>query len=159
MIIVILGLISLSAIYFTRFFYKRNSKIAATAIALLFAVIIAWTYFLFIFDVADFGFSDVHTRESLLFGSDIYSSFVNLNANMALLPTTILQTIVAVAALAFSASVMVILDGVFRVAGEIYRVFKAHKNAFKKQPSRKTPLMEIKMPTVRLIRLYCRANC
>ena len=159
MIVVILGLISLSAIYFTRFFYKRESRTAATAIAVLFAVIVAWTYFLFIFDVADFGFGEIRTRESLLFGSDIYSSFISLKADMAVLPTAILHTIVAVAMLALSTSLMVILDGFFRVAGEIRKAFKVRYKTIKKTPFQQRALKELKVPTTQLIRLYCRANC
>ena len=159
MILVMLGLLSLSAIYFTRLLYKRQFKVGAIFVALLFFAIVAWTYFLFIFDAADFGFTEVQSRESILFGSNIYSSFVDLNAEMALLPTSILQAIVAVSMLAFSAAVIVVLDGLFRVAEKIYESLKSFKINNLRHFDLKVVLPKLRIPTVRLIKLYCRANC
>ena len=159
MVIIILGLLSLSAIYFTHLLYKRNLKTAAICVSILFAAIVAWVYFVFIFDVADFGFTDIKSRESLLFGSNIYSSFVDLNAEMALLPTSILQAIVAVSMLAFSAAITVVLDGVFRVAGKIYESLKSIKINKQRHFELKIVLPKLRISTVSLNKLYCRANC
>ena len=159
MILVILGLLALSAIYFTRYFYKRGYKIATMAITVLFVAIVVWIYFLFVFDMADFGFREIRTRESIMFGTDIYASFVNLNAILALFPTPLLYALVGVIMFTLIVSLIVIVDGFFRAAETIFKAFKTFKTVMRR-PLNKLKTVSIKIiPTVQLIRLYCRANC
>ncbi|MBS7263008.1 MAG: hypothetical protein KIG36_05320, partial [Eubacteriales bacterium] len=46
-------------------FVEEKMKAAAISVAVLYIYLIAWTYAVFVLDVADLGFSDTETRISL----------------------------------------------------------------------------------------------
>ena len=160
MIVVLMALLSLSAIYFTRLLQRRNMKVAAASVACLYIYLIIWIYAVFIMDVADLGFAEKETRITLLHGSDIYHSFVRLNVMMDKIPLPLLEAIAAVAALTFIACLIVVFHGFFEISCEIIRFVKQKEyyvfcNKIK-QVVRSVALHRNKK-TIR--QLYCRANC
>ena len=91
MIVLFLALLSLATLYFTRLLQRRGLKTGSVMVALLYLCLVVWAYAVFILDVADFGFAETETRFSLLYGSSIYHSFVELNAKLALVPLPLLE--------------------------------------------------------------------
>ena len=159
MILLLMILLSLSAVYFTRLLTKKNMKAAAISVAVLYIYMIAWTYAVFVLDIADLGFAERETQVSLLHGSDIYHSFVQLTARMAAVPYELLEAIVGVAALVLFAGIAVAFHGVFEISREIYKTVCKNYVEKNKTEIRKTVLYRLPVKTVSLIRLNCRANC
>ena len=159
MILFLIALVSLSAIYFTRLLSSKKMKIAAISVAALYIYIIAWTYAMFILDVADLGFSDAKASFSLVDGSEIYRSFVVITQKMAFIPEQILYSIVLVAAVVLTASIAVAFHGLFEISREICRFVKQYRYL---QTHKTEWIIKNKSVFVRaipIIRLYCRANC
>lgn len=159
MILLLMILLSLSAVYFTRLLQRKGMKTAAVTVAVLYLYLIAWTYAVFILDIADLGFAERETQVSLLHGSDIYHSFVQLTAKMAVIPFELLEAIVGVAVLVLIAGFSVAFHGVFEISKEIYK--RVCKNYIEKNKTvmRKAVQAQPPVKTVSLIRLNCRANC
>ena len=159
MIVLLMALLSLSAVYFTRLLQRKGMKTASVMVAVLYLYLIAWTYAIFILDVADLGFAEKETLVSLLHGSNIYHSFVRLNAQMAAIPLPLLKAIASVALLIIIAGISVALHGVFALSREIYRFVKEYKIETENNTAWETVEYEIPSKAVSIIRLHCRANC
>ena len=153
-------LLSLIAVYFTRLLQRHGMKTASVTVAVLYLYLIAWIYVVFILDVADLGFAETETRISLLHGSNIYHSFVQLNAKMAAISLPILKVIVAVAAMTLVAGFIVAFHGIFEISREICRFVKQYRYL---QTHNKTEWIiknkSVSVRAISIIRLYCRANC
>lgn len=78
MIIALLLLWSLVAVSLVRFLYGKRMKWAALAYGVLYIVLTAWVYFLFVVDVAHLGFGT--TKLSLWSAGTIYDAFADMNA-------------------------------------------------------------------------------
>ena len=159
MILLLMILLSLSAVYFTRLLQRNGMKTAAVTVAVLYLYLIAWTYAVFILDIADLGFAERETQVSLLHGSDIYHSFVQLTAKMAAIPFELLEAIVGVAVLVLIAGFSVAFHGVFEISIEIYKTVCKNYIEKNKTVMRKAVPVQKPVKTVSLIRLNCRANC
>ena len=94
MILLLMILLSLSAVYFTRLLQQKGMKTASFMVAVLYLYLILWTYAVFILDIADLGFSERQTQVALLHGSNIYHSFVSITENMSVIPLELLEAIV-----------------------------------------------------------------
>lgn len=160
MILLLIALVSLSAIYFTRLLSKKKMKAAAISVAVLYIYLIAWTYAVFVLDVADLGFSDTETRISLLHASDIYHSFVSITDKMSVIPLGLLKVIVAIAALVLAAGFSVAFHGLFEIAKAVIKAVK-EKELFASVGEYRSKLAYILIPfsSTDIIRLYCRMNC
>ncbi len=160
MILLSIALLSLSVIYFTRLLSERNMKVAAIAVATLYFYIIAWIYAIFILDIADLGFSDTETRISLLHGSDIYHSFVDITEKMSVVPIEWLKAIVAVVVITLVAGFSVAFHGVFEITRAVVRAAK-EKTLFKLlgDPHNTTLIPWTQINSGELLRLHCRMNC
>ena len=160
MILLLIFLLSLSAIYFTRLLTAKNMRAAAVSVAVLYIYLVAWTYAVFILDVADLGFSSSETRMKLLHGSDIYHSFVNLTDKMSAIPLVLLEAIVVVAVVILSAGFIVAFHGLFEITKAVINAAKEKTlffeiyHRFAKCASAFTELRQSN-----IIRLYCRMNC
>ena len=159
MVIILIALWSLCAIYFTRLLTQRKMRAAAISVAVLYVYLIAWIYAIFILDIADLGFSDAETRLSLLHGSGIYHSFVQLNAKMSVIPLPLLKAIVGVAAMTLTASIIVAFHGIFEISREIYRIVKKKRIEAHHRTEWKITTYSAPVRRISIIRLYCRANC
>ena len=159
MILLLMILLSLVAVYFTRLLQRRGMKTASVTVAVLYLYLIAWTYAVFILDVADLGFAEKETLVSLLHGSNIYHSFVQLNAKMALIPLPLLEAIVGVAALVLMAGVAVALHGVVEISRVIYRFVQKNYVELNKKEYWVKKIIHPCVKSTCFIRLYCRANC
>lgn len=160
MIVLIIVLLSLCALYFTRLVSSKNMKVAAICIVMLYSYLIAWIYFIFIFDVVDLGFSETETRLTLLRGSDIYHSFVNLTDKMSVIPLALLEAIVAVAAVILCASFVVAFHGLFEITRAVVTVARDKEILSATESIRSriiSSFMTIKLPNI--IRFNCRMNC
>ena len=159
MILLLMILLSLSAVYFTRLLQRRGMKTASVMAAVLYLYLIAWIYAIFILDIADLGFAETETRVSLLHGSNIYHSFVQLNAKMAAIPLPMLKAIVAVAAMTLVAGFIVAFHGIFEISREICRFVKQYRY----QQTHKTEWVvnkgSVPVRAISIIRMNCRANC
>jgi hypothetical protein len=160
MILVIIALVSLIAIYFTRLFFKKEMKAAALAVALLYIYLIVWTYAVFIIDIADLGFSDSETRLSLLHGSNIYHSFVDITLKTSVIPLGILEAFVVVLAVAVIAGFIVVFHGIVEITKYVL-----NKNNYLKLLCI-TKALKFKIinlfggfSSVGILRLHCRMNC
>ncbi len=123
MVLVILLLIlwSVSAIYITHFLDKRKMKVAAIAYAVLYGYLVIWSWLIFSFDFAEYGFAP--GRGGLLHGSKIYFSFLNLQEWLMQLPAGVLvAVVVAVCALAVSVLCYLLISG-YRIYKELRRMF------------------------------------
>ena len=160
MILLLIFLLSLSAIYFTRLLTAKNMRAAAVSVAVLYIYLVAWTYAVFILDIADLGFSSSETRMKLLHGSDIYHSFVNLTDKMSAIPLVLLEAIVVVAVVILSAGFIVAFHGLFEITKAVINAAKEKTlffeiyHRFAKCASASTELRQSN-----IIRLYCRMNC
>lgn len=159
MIILLMTLFSLSAVYFTRLLAKKNMKAAAISVAALYIYIIVWTYAVFIFDIANLGFSDSETQISLLTGSDIYHSFVSITGKMSVIPLPMLKAVVVVAVMTLLAGFMVAFHGIIEISREIYAFANKSFHSFSARPewSEKTVKQDVTKSSI--IRMHCRANC
>ena len=160
MILLLIVLTSLCAIYFTRLLSKKNMRAAAISVAVLYAYIIAWTYAVFILDVADLGFSETETRLTLLHGSDIYHSFVSLTDKMSAIPLAFLEAIVVVATIVLCASFVVAFHGLFEITKAVVKAAKENMT-IPAADSEKSKVQSIfgAIKTANIIRLNCRMNC
>ncbi len=160
MIVVLIALTSLCAIYFTRLLSKRNMRVAAVSVAVLYVYIIAWTYAVFILDVADLGFSETETRLTLLHGSDIYHSFVSLTDKMSVIPLALLEAIVAVVGIVLFASFAVAFHGLFEITKAVVKAAKDKKKASIAEAIKNKILSYFgAIKPANIIRLNCRMNC
>lgn len=152
-------LLSLCAIYFTRLLIKKSLKVAATAIATLYGFLIIWLYSIFVLDVASFGFSDTESSFSIILGSDIYHSFVDITAKMFYLPSGILVGITVVTALVFFFGLMVAFHGFFAIAKEISYLVKKSKCGVHKKDNNSACLIKPVFINTLIYRINCRMNC
>ena len=159
MIIILIALWSLCAIYFTRLLTQRKMRAAAISVAVLYVYLIAWIYAIFILDAADLGFTEKETQISLLHGSGIYHSFVNLTSKMSVIPLPLLKAIVAVAAMTLTASIIVAFHGIFEISREIYRIVKKNRLETHHRTEWRIKPYSVLGRKIPIIRLYCRANC
>ncbi len=159
MIILLIVLLSLCAIYFTRLLKKKSMKLAANAVATLYGVLIAWIYFVFVIDVACFGFKDTESRFSIILGSDIYHSFVDITAKMFNIPSGMLVAISIVSTLIFVFGLMVAFHGFFEIAKEIRYIAKKSKIVSYKKENK--PALSNKPVIIKtsIYRINCRMNC
>lgn len=160
MVLLIMALVSLIAIYFTRLLSKKGMKAAALAVALLYFYLIVWTYAVFVIDIADLGFSDAETRISLLHGSNIYHSFVDITAKTSVIPLGFLESFVVVLTLALVAGFAVAFHGIFEITKYVFSKqsrmkFLAYSRSFKHKI--KSSLKELK--PCEIIKINCRMNC
>ncbi len=160
MIILFLGLLSLCALYITHLLSKMKMRWAAISVASLYFYLVAWTYSIFILDIADLGFAETETRLSMLHGSDVYHSFVKLNGLMSTMPLPLLETIASVTAMTLVACIIVVFHGVFEIAREIIRFVK-RKRFFGTVKITKELIKPAagRYVTRSFCLLYCRANC
>ena len=159
MIVLLMALLSLSAVYFTRLLQRKGMKTASVMVAVLYLYLIAWTYAVFILDVADLGFSEKETLVSLLHGSGIYHSFVDLNAKFSLVPLPLLEAMVGVAVLVLMAGIGVALHGVVEISRIVYRFVQKNYVELNKKKYRALKQIRPCVKSICFIRLYCRANC
>lgn len=160
MILMMIILLSLSVIYFTRLLYKKNMRVAAISVAVLYCYLILWVYAIFVIDIADLGFSDAETRISLLHGSSIYHSFVEVTAKMAVIPLPLLHAIVGVAGIILLSALAVALHGIFDISQEIIQCVKKHRLYHRVLAIKQKHTLDVfNARKVPLIRMYCRANC
>ena len=159
MILLLIILLSLSAVYFTRLLQRKGMKTASVMVAVLYLYLIAWIYAVFILDIADLGFAETETRISLLHGSNIYHLFVQLNAQMSLIPLPLLEVIAGVAAFVVLAGIAVALHGVVEITRVICRFAKERKYEFANNTAWETAKYRVPAKAVSILRLNCRANC
>ena len=159
MILLLMALISLSTIYFVRLLEKKGMRTAAAMLAVLFTYIISWTYAVFILDVADLGFVGVESGISLLHGSNIYHSFVDITAKMSVIPLPFLESIVLVAVVVLLAGFAVAFHGLFEIAKEICKYVRSGLKNLRKAYVFKILIPEIPQYSVSILRMNCRANC
>lgn len=159
MIVLLIALWSLSAIYFTHLLSKKGMKVAAGVVTALYAYVILWATLVFVIDIADLGFSTTQTRESLIFGSDIYHAITGLAARMYELPADLLVAIVMVSLLVAGSAFTVILVGGFRMTREICKLAKHSYAKILMVYKERTNSVRHLHGNVPLIKLYCRANC
>lgn len=160
MVVLLMALWSLCAVYFTHLLSKKKMKIAAKAIVGLYSYVLVWAILIFVFDVADLGFSTIETSESILFGSSIYHSMIRFMAHLDELPPELLLAIVLNCLLLAIAAFSVIFVSGVRLTRVIYRwVRDAH---FRRLSVR---FHEIRIQirkfydSIPLIKRFCRANC
>ncbi len=160
MILLLIALISLSAIYFIRLLSKKDMKAAAISVAVLYINIIVWTYAILVLDVANLGFSDAETRLSLIQGSDIYHSFVSITDKMSVIPFELLEAIVAVAILVLLTAFTVAFHGLFEIARSVARISQEKMIFYKAESKTQTRIQPFNSyKPVRIIKIYCRMNC
>ena len=159
MILLSIILLSLSAVYFIRLLSRKNMRMAAVSATILYVYLVAWIYAIFIIDIADLGFTDTETQLTLLHGSSIYHSFVQITARMSFIPLSLLQVIVGVAALILTFALAVALHGVFEISRVIIRFYKKTKVEAYKIFENAVRSLKTQIKTYQLIRMYCRANC
>lgn len=160
MIIPLLCISSLVTIYFSRLLIRKSLKVGALAIAFLYIVLVIWTYLIFIIDVARLGFNDTETGLSILIGSDIYHSFVDINSKMSFIPTGILHSIVYFALIILISGFLVVFHGIVEITRAFISTMREKNNAF--PYSKSSDLKKFDALThsrTSIIRLYCRMNC
>ena len=159
MILLMIILLSLSVIYYTRLLYRKNMRAAAISVAILYFYLILWIYAIFVIDIADLGFSDAETRISLLHGSEIYHSFVEVTAKMSIIPLPLLHTIVGVAGMILLSSIAVALHGILDISHEIIKSVKKYRIHHHVSIKQRCRADDFNLKTIPLLRMYCRANC
>ena len=159
MIILMIMLLSLSAIYFTRLLSKKSMRAASASVAVLYIYLICWTFAIFIIDISDLGFSDAETSVSLLHGSNIYHSFVRLTEQMSVVPLQVLNAIVVVVAVTLAAALIVVFHGLFEVTKQICKYVRESLRLFKNTDIWNTNLFEEPDIVYPILRMNCRANC
>lgn len=159
MILLFLILMSLSAIYFSRLLSIKKMRVAAAFVATLYSYLVAWIYLIFIIDIADLGFAESETQLTLLHGSNIYHSFVQLTAKMSAISLPMLQAIVSASIAVLIASLFVVFHGLFEISKEIMHFIR--KCNYKHHKTTEISVVPFRMHSKRvsLLRLYCRANC
>ena len=160
MIILLITLLSLSAIYYSRLLFRKEMKIASLMVGILYLYLFVWIYAILIVDLADLGFLENETRISILHGSDIYHSFVKMNGMMSVIPLSILKAIVAVATLTLVAGFIVVFHGLFEFTVEFVKAIKSKKAYHTTKPIKsKTSSALSALSNIQIIRMYCRMNC
>ena len=159
MVLVLITLLSHSAVYFTRLLSKKNMRAAAISVAVLYMYLIAWTYAIFVIDISDLGFTEVETRISLLHGSNIYHSFVRLTTQMSVIPLSVLKAIVAVVALTLVAAFIVAFHGLFEITKQICKYVRESLKDFNRAFVHKIDTFSKPDIVYPILRLNCRANC
>ena len=159
MIILLMILLSLSAVYFTRLLSKKNMRAAAITVAVLYIYLIVWTYLMFILDVADLGFLSGETKLSLLHGSNIYHAFVDLTAKMSVIPLPFLEAIVLVAVIILIAGFAVAFHGLFQITKQICKYVRESLKKFNRARVLNILIPEIPQYDISILRMNCRANC
>ena len=159
MIVAILALLSLSAIYFIRLLFCRKMKTAAVSLAILYTYLVAWIYAVFIIDTLNLNFSEAHTKLSLLLGSNIYRSFVDLTEKMSVVPLPILKAIVFVCVIAFAAAFAVALHGIVNIAIKIVRIAKKKIAIFSHSVKLKIKANYEPVIDFSFLQMHCRLNC
>ena len=160
MVLLVIILLSLASIYFTRLLSKKGMKTASIMVAVLFVYLVAWIYAIFIIDIADLGFSEYETRLSILHGSDVYHSFVDLNARLSSLSLPLLQAIVFVCTISIVGGFLVAFHGLFLFTKEVFEAVKNNHifgNRFKKHVQKVAIIADIN--NSQIIRMHCRMNC
>lgn len=159
MIIMALILLSLVAIYFIRILSMRSMKVASIAVTTLYVYLVGWIYAIFIVDIADLGFCETETRLTLLHGSNVYHSFVELTAKMSVISLPFLQVIVGVSILVLVTSFAVIFHGIFEISKEILFLIRKSNRRHSKTLDFKISSPKVLHRRASIIRLHCRANC
>jgi len=160
MVILLMILLSLCAIYFTRFLLKRKMKTASVMVASLYFYLIIWIFAIFILDALSFGYLDKETHTSLIYGSDIYHSFVNLNSTMSAMPLPIHKAIASIAAMTIITTIILVFHGLFEMTKVVISLLKNSKN--NESISKENEILKTATSLLRkkeLIRLHCRMNC
>ena len=160
MIILLITLISLCAIYFTRLLSKKDMRVGAIAVAILYLNLIVWTYAIFVLDVANLGFSDRETQISFLTGSDIYHSFVSITDKMSVIPSELLEAIVAVTVIVLITGFAVAFHGLLTLAKAVVKVSR-EKELFSSEEGKNqgSNQLFIFYRANSIIRIHCRMNC
>ncbi len=160
MVLIILVLLSLITIYFTRLLSEKRMKTAAISIAILYFYLIAWTYAVFFIDIAGFGFSNSETRLAFLHGSDIYHSFVSIADKMSVIPLEFLKAIVVVAIVLFVAALGVVFHGFFEITQAVITAFKEKSTpVYSGELRQKFQDTFLRFLSREIIILHCRMNC
>ncbi len=160
MIILVITLISLCAIYFIRLLTKKKMRVASISVAALYINIVLWTYAIFVFDVANLGFSDSETPITSLIGSDIYHSFVNITNKMAFIPLGLLKAIAVVVTVVLVASLAVTFHGLFEITKAVIKAAKEKPiNAQSAIDKDEISLFAGCTNRTNILRLNCRMNC
>ena len=157
-VLLLITLWSLSAIFFTRLFYRKRMFVAAVASTGLFLYVIGWFFSILILDMVDLGLPMEVTRETLVFGSDIYRSLTDFSQAMYTMPTELLLAIVMMGVLTIVISISVVFFGSYLVLREFIRFLKSER--LRRRASR--PVAKTRREPYRTapyFRLYCRANC
>jgi len=159
MILLLLGLLSISVIYLVRLLSQKHMKVASLAVCVLYIAVIIWGYSIFIFDVASLGFNGSESFRSIIIGSDVYKSFLDLTSLMASLPDQVLHAISYVAILIFAITVLVLVHGTVSIAQAVILLGKKKAISGKKHP----PKCEFELKSfcfiTPVLRLNCRMNC
>ncbi|MCR5694352.1 MAG: hypothetical protein K6G89_05205 [Clostridia bacterium] len=159
MILLLLGVLSLTAIYATRLFSQKGMRAASIAVASFYAVIVAWVYFLFITDAASLGFNGTETWRSILIGSDVYKSFVDLTSAMSFLPSSILSSITYVSLIILISAILVIIHGTHAAIQDLIRYTHKVLNGSDHSIPKRVTLPQIINLKIPVLRLNCRMNC
>ncbi len=159
MIVLLILLWSLCAIYFAHLLSVKKMNIAAIAIIVLYTYVIAWIYAIFIIDVADLGFSDTESIISLLHGSEIYHSFVNITDKMSGIPFELLEAIAVVAVIVLVSGLAVAIHGFFEITKAVICATKKMAAKKAKDLFCKVQNKPLHIFSGEIIRLNCRMNC
>ncbi len=156
MIVLLIALWSLCAVYFTHLFYQKKMKIAAIASTVLYVNVIAWTYMIFILDVANLGFKE--SGAASIIGSDVFHSFTKLRDLFTFLPEEI-HVATAFAAIAVAAAVVLelVVSGI-RIYKEIVLILKKVKHIFKNAKRIIVSKKETVFYDNKIYLLHCRLN-
>ena len=157
-VLLLITLWSLSAIFFTRLFYRKRMLVAAVASTALFLYVVGWIFSVLLLDMVDLGLPMEVTRETLVFGSDIYHSLTAFSQTMYAMPTELLLAIVLLGALIILVSISVVFFGGYFAVRELIRFL--HVERARRRAARQTAAVRREpFRTAPYFRLYCRANC
>ena len=159
MIILLLGLLSISVIYLVRLLSLKRMRVASFAICTLYIVVIIWGYSLFVFDVASLGFNGSESFRSIIIGSDVYKSFLDLTGLMSTLPDQVLHAISYVAILILAITVLVLVHGTVSIAQAVIKLSKGKNSTIKKSPHSSVIDFKSFVFIIPVLRLNCRMNC
>ena len=160
MVLLMIILLSFCAIYFTRLLYSGKMPVAAIFVVVLYIYMVAWIYSIFVIDIADLGFSDTESRLSLLHGSIIYHSFVDITAKASVIPLGILESFVVILSVAVVAGLIVAFHGIFEITK--YVLSKCHHIklfSFSKRNKTGHSYYHNGYSSYCILRLHCRMNC
>ena len=159
MILLLIMLLSLSSIYFTRLFLKKEMTIAAVTVAVLYIYLILWTYLMFIMDIANLGFNESETTLSLIHGSIIYHSFVDITARMSVIPLPFLEAIVLVSIFVLITGFAAAFHGLFQITKQICKYVRESLKKTYRARILNILIPETPQYTISILRMNCRANC